>query len=85
MMITWDEAKRLRNLAKHGLDFADFESDFDIASGLVVPAYGERFKIIGRYKGVMIIVVIVSPLGSEAIALVSMRHASKQERTIYGH
>jgi uncharacterized protein len=31
-VITWDEAKRVSNLAKHGLDFADIvHFDFDTA------------------------------------------------------
>ena len=29
MQFTWDEAKRLENLRKHGLDFADAERVFD--------------------------------------------------------
>jgi hypothetical protein len=28
MKIVWDEPKRLTNLAKHGLDFADLDTDF---------------------------------------------------------
>jgi uncharacterized DUF497 family protein len=28
MKVVWDESKRLTNLAKHGLDFADLDSDF---------------------------------------------------------
>ena len=27
MRIVWDEAKRLTNLAKHGLDFADLDAE----------------------------------------------------------
>ncbi len=36
MIITWDNAKRLANLDKHGLDFADLEIEFFLDS-LVVP------------------------------------------------
>jgi uncharacterized DUF497 family protein len=34
--ILWDEPKRLANLAKHGLDFADLNETF-FDSALVVP------------------------------------------------
>jgi uncharacterized protein len=38
MKIVWDEPKRLANLDKHGLDFADLnETFFDTA--LVLPTY----------------------------------------------
>jgi hypothetical protein len=32
MKIVWDESKRLTNLAKHGLDFADLDFDFFAAA-----------------------------------------------------
>jgi uncharacterized DUF497 family protein len=39
--ILWDEPKRLANLAKHGLDFADLNETF-FDSALVVPSYNKR-------------------------------------------
>jgi uncharacterized DUF497 family protein len=54
MEIVWDEPKRLANLDKHGLDFADLnETFFDTA--LVVPsrpqALGrDRRQYPGRYR-----------------------------------
>lgn len=37
MMVVWDEPKRLANLDKHGIDFADIGEDF-FASALIGPA-----------------------------------------------
>jgi len=50
-MITWDEPKRLQNLAKHGLDFAEFEIWFDMDSAVVVPGHSDRFKMVGFSEG----------------------------------
>jgi uncharacterized protein len=36
--IIWDEPKRLSNLVKHGLDFADIEEGFDFDGAIVLPA-----------------------------------------------
>jgi uncharacterized DUF497 family protein len=69
------------NLAKHGLDFADLDADFfDDCS--VVPTYGDRFVAIGEFRGILIIAVVYRPLGSEALSLISMRPASRKERTL---
>jgi uncharacterized DUF497 family protein len=32
MKVVWDDPKRLTNLAKHGLDFADLDPDFFAAA-----------------------------------------------------
>jgi uncharacterized protein len=46
MRIVWDEPKRLANLDKHGLDFADLNETF-FDSALVLPAYNKRWAGIG--------------------------------------
>lgn len=82
MIITWDDAKRLANLDKHGLDFADLDPDFFLNS-LVVPAQGPRFKAIGALGREALIVVVFAPLGTEAISVISMRPASKREKSLF--
>ena len=47
LMIVWDEPKRQTNPAKHGLDFADLDEKFFLAS-LVVPVKRNRHMAIGR-------------------------------------
>ena len=81
MKIVWDEPERLANLAKHGLDFADLnEAFFDDA--LVLPSYRRRWAGIGKSIRGVIVVVFVS-LGQEAISVISMRPASRNERKLY--
>jgi uncharacterized protein len=78
MRIVWDEAKRLTNLAKHGLDFADLDPNF-FSEAALGPTDNGRFVAIGEWAGVAITVVF-RPLGAEAISVISMRSASRKER-----
>ena len=78
MKIVWDEPKRLTNLAKHGLDFADLDPDFFSAAALGTADKG-RFVAVGERAGITITVVF-RPMGAEAISVISMRPASRKER-----
>ena len=84
ILITWDEPKRLANLATHKLDFAEFESRFDFASAIVRPAKHGRSLMIGRLGGTLLVAVVFSMLGTEAMSIISLRPASKKERKLYG-
>jgi uncharacterized DUF497 family protein len=79
--ILWDEPKRLANLAKHGLDFADLNETF-FDGALVVPSYKKRWAGIGKNIRGVIVVVFVT-LGKEAVSVISMRPANKNERKLY--
>jgi uncharacterized DUF497 family protein len=78
MKIVWDAPKRLTNLAKHGLDFADLDPDF-FSEAVLGPADKGRFVAVGDSAGIAITVVF-RPLGAEAISVISMRPASRKER-----
>lgn len=78
MKIVWDEAKRLANIDKHGLDFADLDVAFFL-DGIIVRARNPRFKAFNTLRD-MIACAIFAPLGSEAIAVISLRPASATER-----
>ncbi|CAN7177031.1 BrnT family toxin [Mesorhizobium sp. LjRoot246] len=80
MKIVWDEPKRVTNLESRGLDFAELDIEF-FATSTVLPA--GRFKAIGEF-GEIILAVIFKPLGSGAISVISMRRASRKERSVYG-
>ena len=89
MRIVFDEVKRIANLDKHGLDMADFEGGFDFATALEFEAYTSRtgrarFSLIGYFNDALVVVAILSPLGSEALSLVSLRPANVTERERYG-
>jgi len=84
-VITWDEPKRRRNLKKHGFDFGDADQVFD---GMIYTyeddrvAYAEqRFVTLGLLRE--IVVSIVHTEEGEHIHVISMRKATKRERTVY--
>lgn len=77
MKITWDERKRLANIDKHGLDFADLTLEF-FERAKIGPAKLRRFKAIGELNGV--ITVIFATRGSQGVSVISMRPAAKSER-----
>ena len=79
--IVWDEPKRLANLDKHGLDFADLNETF-FDNALVIPSHNnsKRWVAIGvNIRGV----VVFARLGREGVSIVSMRPASRSERKLY--
>ena len=80
MLIVWDELKRQRNLEKHGLDFADLIPEF-FGNAQIEVAKQDRLLALGTLAGVTIVAVVFRPLGSEAVSVISMRPASKIERS----
>ena len=80
MKINYDGPKRLSNIERHGLDFAELTIDFFIACKVEETRAG-RFKAVGDFQGRSIIAVVFRPLGSEALSVISMLQASKAERT----
>ena len=82
MEIVWDEAKRLANLKKLGLDFADLDEAFFENSLVASGNKPRRWRAIGVNAG-GVIVVVFARLGREGISIISMRPASKNERDLY--
>jgi uncharacterized DUF497 family protein len=81
MKLEWDESKRLSNLAKHALDFADAAT---VLSGIGFEIedtredYPEaRFRYFGFLKGFMVLVVY-SPR-QDGYRIISMRKATANE------
>lgn len=68
------------NLARHGLDFVDLDEEFFLSS-IVVPAKEGRLMAIGRLKP-DVIVVVFAVLGTEGVSVISMRAASRKERSL---
>jgi uncharacterized protein len=79
MIIVWDEPKRLANIDKHGIDFADIGEGFFL-SVIVRPAKDGRYAAIGYLDGVIVVIFVV--LGSEGVSIVSARSASRAERSL---
>ena len=66
--LEWDENKRLINLKKHELDFADAPYVFKDSNAVSYPDkkenYGEeRFLIIGALRNIIVVVVCYTYLG----------------------
>ncbi len=84
-MTTWDEAKRRRNLAKHGVDFAIAER-FDFLTALIFEddsgAYGERRDIAIGWIDNALYVYVYTLRGDEDHAI-SLRKATPKERPRY--
>lgn len=86
MRIVWDEPKRRSNLATHGFDLADADL-LDWDDTMIVPGHPARdgrprFRAIGLLDDELVTVVF-SPLGTEAISVISMRPASNAERKLH--
>lgn len=82
----WDEAKRLANIDKHGLDFAELGS-LDLLAGVVIPDrrrdYGEeRFRVYLRVDGVGR--ALCFTWRGERIRIISLRRAREREMRRHG-
>lgn len=85
MHFEWDDAKRLSNLQKHGIDFANVPALFD-GDILTVEddrySYGEqRFVTFGLLQGRVIAVVHTER--ETRIRLISARKATRYEQRVY--
>jgi uncharacterized protein len=84
-VVTWDEAKRQRNLREHGLDFSDCERVFDgpvIANEDDRLAYGEqRINLIGVLAG--LVVHLTYTERGDDLHVISLRKATKHETRNY--
>ena len=85
MRYEWDEAKRLANIQKHGIDFTGIEKVF---AGKIVTMlddrfdYGEsRFITFGLLSGRL--VGIAHTETDEVIRIISVRKATKNEEAGY--
>lgn len=83
--LTWDEAKRAANLAKHGLDFADADLvlESDIRMDLTSTRRGqERIQSFAYvYDRLRVLTVVHVP--GKLTRIVSFRPASAAEREVY--
>lgn len=86
MKIVWDNIKLEANLRERSLHF-DLAYEFDWADALYQPTHPgqdgrKRTKAIGEIAG-RTYAIVFSPLGTEAISIVSLRRASRKERRQY--
>ncbi len=85
MEYEWDEAKRITNIRKHGIDLIDASAVFD-GDILTIEDnrynYGEqRFVTLGLLQGRVIAVVHTER--EDCIRIISARKATKYEQQVY--
>lgn len=84
MLFEWAERKRLANIAKHRLDFADAVFILDSETVLRLPARpaGDkvRHRAIGFVRGVPVAVIYTEH--GDVIRVISMRRARDHERQL---
>ena len=87
MRFVWDENKNGENILKHGLDFADAWQVFQNPMLVKIDDredYGEdRWIGAGIISSVVVVVFIFTEKNQETIRMISMRKATKNERTRY--
>ncbi len=85
MKFEWDESKRLVNLQRHGLDFADAWRIFESYRVIFIDDrfdYGEsRLVTIGVLSGRIVTTVYTED--DEITRIISLRKATKNEQTKY--
>lgn len=85
MRLVWDEPKRLANLKKHGLDFADADKVFAGPMVLIEDSredYDEQ-RMIGIGLLDCLVVLIVHVETNETIRIISMRKADSDETDLF--
>jgi len=84
--LSWDERKRLANLAKHGLDFAQAGCVLDSRYRLDIPATrGSEARVtsISYVMKRLAVLTLVHVARDGAARIISFRRASTIEREVY--
>lgn len=86
MRYEWDEAKRLANIAKHGLDFLDVDLIYEAPDKITLdvtraadqePRCADLAEVNGR------VLKLVYTLRGRVIRCISLRVASRKETRLY--
>jgi len=84
--LTWDEAKRRKNLRKHGLDFAQAGEVLESRWRLDVPSlHGAEQRVLSTSYalGFLAVLTVVHTERDGAARVISFRRASREERSAY--
>ena len=78
----WGPGKALRNLAKHGIDFADAVIALEDENALTIvdrDANESRFKTLGMGPLLNVLYVVHAERGENCIRIISARPATRRE------
>jgi hypothetical protein len=84
--LIWDEAKRMANIAKHGLDFADVGEVLESRYRLDIPVVrmGEaRIESFSYALGFLAVLTVIHTERDGATRIISFRRASEKELEKY--
>ena len=84
--LIWDETKRVVNLAKHGLDFADASEVLNSRYRLDIATVRDneaRVQSISYTLGFLAVLTVVHTQRDVATRIISFRRASSKEREVY--
>jgi uncharacterized protein len=84
MGFSWDEAKRLKNIFNHGIDFDDVDIVFLDERSVVYPSPRndeDRFVLVGLLNFRFVSVVFTKR--DETIRIISARRAWKKEQALW--
>jgi uncharacterized DUF497 family protein len=83
----WNEAKNRINVAKHGIDFQDVRTMFELPMLMKLDDSDahdeERWKAVG-WLGTILCLVVFIQLTEDRVRIISARKATKQEAILYG-
>lgn len=85
MKFEWDEKKNKLNIRTHGIDFCDAHLIFDNPMLIKIDTrkdYGEE-RLVGLGVLYDIVIVIVFTKRGNAVRVISIRRANRNERKIY--
>ena len=87
MRYEWDEKKNNENVRKHGLDFADawqvFQNLLFVKPDVRDDYDEDRWIGIGMMFNGIVVVLVFTERKQETIGVISLRKATKNERTRY--
>jgi uncharacterized DUF497 family protein len=80
----WDDEKNRANIKRHGFDFADgwevFEEPLLVGRDMRIDYGEDRWIAIGSLGNRVVVIVFTEP-NEETIRIISLRKATKHERT----
>jgi uncharacterized DUF497 family protein len=86
MVYEWDEAKRLANITKHGLDFVDAPLVYDcpIKLEVISKRNGEcRIQAFAYAYEILTVLTLIYLPQAEKVRCISLRRAHSDERSLY--
>lgn len=86
MVYEWDENKRLKNLEKHGYDLADGKLVYESPRKVTVESHRpqeRRWLDIADVGGELVTLTLTYTHRGDAIRCISLRRASRRERSLY--